>query len=848
MSDIFITEIVGQNDFAIPANDAALGTATTELDALLTTVANLSYKRVLAWVNDAGGPDGAEGVRSLNCLVEQFEYSNEECPDATETATMTAAIESTLEADADITSIGAQQVHVNLKDEYYFWERDTGSEFVYTQDPTDDIGVGGSTPNGKWFQDGDLVLGGNTMSGTEVLRVVGTERIEGGLLMVEQAAVPLSPAAGEATYWVFDNGASVNVPYFTDDAPADHRLAYESEQTSLFDIDRVIFVDQTSGVYVADGTIQKPYNTIGAAITAAAALNPDVNGFGSEIQGTAPNMTLRDTSALFTADMVGHYVTITNATTDANEGTFLITGFVDATRINYENANGVAEVYGGMFWIERPVGIVVYPGIYNEGLVVTNSFISLIGIDRDSTIVRQSSGTVNPLTCTRGNTLFKNITFEVDGTHTDKVVHTNIPSSATFGHGDIVFENCNFLGTAGAAGNYFYPDGYGDHYFYNCLFKGATNQRMWYSGSAAGDSANFFDCDFIGQVHQYHQQAFNAFGSSFYVDISSGGAIRFTFGGIRRFWNCHIRNPNVNGWGVQVTGAMDPAGEFYNTSFEVGSNGYAINGNNVGWFVISGCPMNRGMSWAAMQRVDVRYAGGQAGDEDWYIDLANALSLSSPTNDGTVVIMQADYTGGGFTLPSNVDLTIDGQGEYTIQPTGDISTNQGNITLRDLKYVGQFDKRWSQTTILERVRFEGLIDMPGSIGAGDDLIIHDCVMVGTSSNIYPIYFRWLYTYDLDVIISKSYLKGYTGAPAIWFDSRSDPNIKIEYSKIFHGSGGTNNPFGGYGTGTVYAAHHTVFGQEPALADPANITNDIDSAQRHNTIDPDGDFDTFDDPF
>jgi len=110
MSNIFITGIVGNNDFAIPTSDTELDTATTELDALLSGVSNLAYNRVLAWVEDSGGPDGAEGVRSLNCLIETFTYSSEECPSEAEVDTLTAAIESALEADADITSIGVQYV------------------------------------------------------------------------------------------------------------------------------------------------------------------------------------------------------------------------------------------------------------------------------------------------------------------------------------------------------------------------------------------------------------------------------------------------------------------------------------------------------------------------------------------------------------------------------------------------------------------------------------------------------------------------------------------------------------------------------------------------------------------
>ena len=54
MSNIFITDIVGT--IGIPGTDAQLATATATLDGLLSGVANLTYDRALAWVEDQGGP------------------------------------------------------------------------------------------------------------------------------------------------------------------------------------------------------------------------------------------------------------------------------------------------------------------------------------------------------------------------------------------------------------------------------------------------------------------------------------------------------------------------------------------------------------------------------------------------------------------------------------------------------------------------------------------------------------------------------------------------------------------------------------------------------------------------
>ncbi len=264
MSNIFITDIVGTGDFAVPVDDAALATATTALDDILEDVLDLTYARVIAWVETSSGT----GVpRTLNCLVERFKCDGEECPDASEVNDLTDDIKTDLEADANITSIGPQYVSIYLEGEYYLWERDPATGVLFPGVDTDDVAVGGSTPNGKWFQDGDLVLGAAAMSGTEKLRVVGSGRIEGGWLMTEFGSVPASPGLGEGTFWV--ENTSPTLPKFTDETPTDYTLAYLSNVTSLYGIQQVIFVDKTYGSYTANGTMQAPFNTITAGISAA---------------------------------------------------------------------------------------------------------------------------------------------------------------------------------------------------------------------------------------------------------------------------------------------------------------------------------------------------------------------------------------------------------------------------------------------------------------------------------------------------------------------------------------------------------------------------------------------------
>jgi hypothetical protein len=84
------------------------------------------------------------------------------------------------------------------------------------------------------------------------------------------------------------------------------------------------------------------------------AVDAEISSFGDAIGGAAPNMTLTDAAALFTPALVGMSITISGATTPANNGTFLITGYTSPTVITYTNAAGVAEAFAGSW------GVVLY--------------------------------------------------------------------------------------------------------------------------------------------------------------------------------------------------------------------------------------------------------------------------------------------------------------------------------------------------------------------------------------------------------------------------------------------------------------------------------------------------------
>jgi hypothetical protein len=747
MSNIFIEDIVGQNDFAVPATDAALGTATTELDSLLSGVANLSYDRVLAWVETTSG---AGASRTLNCVVEKFEYSGEECPDATETQTMTGAIETTLEADADITSIGSQQVHILTAGPYFSWERDAAGGFLYPAITTDDVVVGGdAAPQGKWFQDGDMVLGAAAMSGTEKLRVVGSERLEGFALLTEFAAVPLAPAAGEGTFWVRDDAP--NTPMFTDDAGTDHELAISANVTSLQDVDHVIFVDKTSSVYAADGTMQLPYNTIGAAVTAANALSPSAS---------------------------------------------------------------------------NRIAIVIYSGIYAEAVVTQDDYVTFIGYDRDSTIIAPT--TVNsPVSPGHVNVEFQNLTFETPAGNTDYIV-----DDATITQGDVTFRNCKFLATNGSANNYV-RNRFKTLWLYSCDFEQTdTTQWVIYPSGSTVRNMYLFNCQVAGTLHVQGSCSVYGWGSRFTSTASSAA------------W-----------YGTLRLNASAPKHYFYGCEFKSASS-YDIEGN-AQTIAVYGCPMSKGMSQWVRTRNQVKYCNGSAGDKDYHTTINDLVFSLQSIDDGAIIHFLGNYTSSAqVDQNDNIDIMIDGHG-YTWTDTTPTSGNTlgnvggGRMLVRNLNFIDAtvYCQGSGTHLIIDNCYIEGIVYQRG---VGDDAttrtVIHDSTVIGISGSSVdsPLSINSALP---TIIVSKSYLKGYTGAHAVNYNGRDNDNVKFEYSKVFHGDLGTNNPFTGVGAFVInYKAHHTTFNQEPALAAPASYVNDIDSGQRHNTIDPDGDFDVMDSPW
>jgi len=117
VSNLLVSDVVGTGVYAIPSTDVQLTSCNNGLAAALATVPGLNFERAIALVKDSGGPSGAEGTRTLNCLIAGVRYGGEECPDETECDALFAAIEAALEfcifpPGSAISSIGLQEFNI----------------------------------------------------------------------------------------------------------------------------------------------------------------------------------------------------------------------------------------------------------------------------------------------------------------------------------------------------------------------------------------------------------------------------------------------------------------------------------------------------------------------------------------------------------------------------------------------------------------------------------------------------------------------------------------------------------------------------------------------------------------
>jgi hypothetical protein len=533
-------------------------------------------------------------------------------------------------------------------------------------------------------------------------------------------------------------------------------------------IQQSLFVDKGTVTGSEDGTVQNPYHTVGAAVTAANGLTPGA-----------------------------------------------------ANRI----------------------GIFVYPGIYVESLSTQDDYVDFIGFDRQTTIIRQS-GAVVPLAINDRNMSFRNLTFECAAGSTANI--TSVPGGVIAD--PIYFYDCDFLGTAGAATSFFLDSQLTAEYHRCAFIQGSTDLPVYQTSGSSRDT-KFFDCQFDGVFHLQGLAQIEVFSSTFVssADATWGGTLRMQASSARIALNgCTIKSTDAAGYPVWLQTANVDLGDFSSCTFDSAS-ARDIHGSAICTIGVYGCSMSQGMTEFVRTRNKIKYAAGEPGDADYYIGLAEAVnSLSSLDDDCTIYILNDYTTASTVSQDQSIKVTIDGLDKRWIDSspaTGSVLLCSAGVNiLRNVRFTGNLTTQGAGTeTILDGCRVDGRVTM-GATGsdASTLIVIHDTKVLGSASLPTAVDIASALP---SMIISQSHLKGVGGAAAVDYQDNINNNLKFEYSKVFHGSLGANNPFTGMNDPdqAIYNAHHCVFNAEPDLAEPLRYQNDIDLGQRQNTIDPDGDY-------
>jgi len=472
--------------------------------------------------------------------------------------------------------------------------------------------------------------------------------------------------------------------------------------------------------------------------------------------------------------------------------------------------------------------IFIYAGIYDEALTLADDYIYLQGVNRESTIVTNAAA--DTLTITTQETSVWNLTIEATGVNNvisisgamteyvefvERVVQkaANDTSNILIGGGaDIRFINCDLISGAG----------------------GATGNAISVTDTDAGNELHLISCRILGGYIRTHGGSITAemcFGSA----ASAVGVFYFSSVNVQ---DVFIRDTRIIGLtpnSRKIFIAAAPSGDvtFMNNDLSGGANVPDLEAAiSVTGYIIEGNVMEVGIAPEISHVAPTRYVG-DAGDVDFYATLADAFS--SCTFDDITIHMLKDETLAAQITPPSYNIYLEGHG-FTISraPTGIIfylSTDDYLVT-RDVILLGRIYLTGNGIYIQVGPK----TDLTGqiSIGPSDAATIVDInrATINGVTTFQPI---TIADADPTILVRRSYMKGATGQPAIYWNGVTNDNVKIKYSTIEHGSLAGNNPFGRSAAQTPdFRSHHSCYNSDPEAG--GTWTNLVAAGERFDSLD------------
>ncbi len=208
---------------------------------------------------------------------------------------------------------------------------------------------------------------------------------------------------------------------------------------------------------------------------------------------------------------------------------------------------------------------------------------------------------------------------------------------------------------------------------------------------------------------------------------------------------------------------------------------------------------------------DVLHVGGK---KDCYYDLQGALD--GLDGDGHTIQLHKDVTLTAELILSN-EVKIDGMNKHAIvRGKHDIIMNVGTsqqVTFDNVYIEGTLRSTGGLIRLLEHVDMEGECRLDGDVSE-QCLYVQGATIVGDVDNGNAVQVN---VGKASALLRSAKIKGSVSRPAIEWTVVND-NIRLEYTKAFHGLGG--NPFSITVAGNVrYASHHCAYNRDPQVGAP-----------------------------